>query len=49
VGVTFEGFVRVDGVRLRAGLVAAYGPEVGQDAAARRWPMAGSIGIGFRQ
>ena len=31
--VTFEGFVRVDGVRLRAGLLAAYGPEVGQDAA----------------
>lgn len=34
MGVTFDGFVRVDGVRLRAGLVAAYGPDVGQDAAA---------------
>lgn len=33
-GVTFEEFVRRDGVRLRAGLVAAYGPEVGADACA---------------
>jgi RNA polymerase sigma-70 factor (ECF subfamily) len=32
--VTYEEFVRRDGVRLRAGLVAAYGPEVGADAAA---------------
>lgn len=32
--VTFEEFVRRDGVRLRAGLVAAYGPEIGADAAA---------------
>jgi RNA polymerase sigma-70 factor (ECF subfamily) len=34
LGVTYEEFVRRDGVRLRAGLVAAYGPEVGADAAA---------------
>jgi RNA polymerase sigma-70 factor (ECF subfamily) len=32
--VTFEQFVEDDGARLRAGLVAAYGPEVGLDAAA---------------
>ena len=32
--MTFEEFVRRDGVRLRAGLVAAYGPDVGADAAA---------------
>ena len=32
--MTYEEFVRRDGVRLRAGLVAAYGPEVGADAAA---------------
>lgn len=32
--VTYEEFVRRDGARLRAGLVAAYGPEVGADAAA---------------
>ena len=30
----FERFVESDGARLRAGLVAAYGPEVGLDAAA---------------
>lgn len=34
MGVTYEEFVRRDGVRLRAGLVAAYGPDVGADAAA---------------
>ena len=34
MGVTYEEFVRRDGVRLWAGLVAAYGPEVGADAAA---------------
>lgn len=33
-GVTYEEFVQRDGPRLRAGLVAAYGPEVGADAAA---------------
>ena len=33
-GVTYEDFVRRDGARLRAGLVAAYGPEVGADACA---------------
>jgi DNA-directed RNA polymerase specialized sigma24 family protein len=33
MGVTFESFVRVDGKRLTAGLVAAYGLEVGHDAA----------------
>lgn len=33
-GVTFEEFVRRDGARLRAGLVAAYGPDVGSDACA---------------
>lgn len=32
--MTFEEFVALDGARLRAGLVAAYGPEVGADAAA---------------
>lgn len=32
--MTFEEFVRGDGARLRAGLVAAYGPDVGADAAA---------------
>jgi hypothetical protein len=32
--VTYEEFVRRDGVGLRAGLVAAYGSEVGADAAA---------------
>lgn len=32
--VTYEEFARRDGARLRAGLVAAYGPEVGADAAA---------------
>ena len=32
--MTYEEFVRRDGVRLRAGLVAAYGPDVGADAAA---------------
>jgi DNA-directed RNA polymerase specialized sigma24 family protein len=34
VGMTFEEFVATSGVRLRAGLVAAYGPQVGIDAAA---------------
>lgn len=34
LGVTYEEFVRRDGARLRAGLVAAYGPEVGADACA---------------
>jgi RNA polymerase sigma factor (sigma-70 family) len=33
VNVTFEEFVNENGSRLRAGLVAAYGPEVGIDAA----------------
>lgn len=33
-GVTFDEFARRDGPRLRAGLVAAYGPDVGADAAA---------------
>jgi len=32
--VSFESFVREQGPRLRAGLVAAYGPEVGLEAAA---------------
>lgn len=32
--VTFEEFAARDGARLRAGLVAAYGPDVGADAAA---------------
>ena len=32
--MTFESFARTAGARLRAGLVAAYGPETGQDAAA---------------
>lgn len=32
--MTYEEFVRRDGARLRAGLVAAYGHEVGTDAAA---------------
>ena len=32
--VTFEEFARSVGVRLRAGLVAAFGPDVGVDAAA---------------
>lgn len=31
--MTYEEFVRRDGARLRAGLVAAYGPEVGVEAA----------------
>ena len=34
MGVTFEEFAEHSGARLRAGLVAAYGPEVGADAAA---------------
>lgn len=34
LGVTFEEFVERDGVRLRAALVAAYGPQIGADAAA---------------
>lgn len=33
-GMTFEEFARSAGRRLRAGLVAAYGPEVGVEAAA---------------
>ena len=33
-GVTFDGFAQSVGPRLRAGLVAAYGPEVGAEAAA---------------
>jgi hypothetical protein len=33
VHVMFDRFVENEGVRLRAGLVAAYGPEVGLDAA----------------
>jgi DNA-directed RNA polymerase specialized sigma24 family protein len=33
-GVTFEEFAVADSARLRAGLVAAYGPDVGADAAA---------------
>lgn len=32
--MTYEEFVQSDAARLRAGLVAAYGPEVGADAAA---------------
>ncbi len=32
--MTFEEFVRTGGSRLRAGLVTAYGPEVGADATA---------------
>ena len=32
--VTYEEFVRRDGARLRAGLVATYGPDVGADACA---------------
>lgn len=32
--MTYEQFVERDGARLRAGLVAAYGPQVGADAAA---------------
>lgn len=32
--VSFDGFVRDHGPRLRAGLIAAYGPDVGVDAAA---------------
>lgn len=32
--MTFDDFARRDGARLRAGLVAAYGPDVGADAAA---------------
>ncbi len=34
VVVTFEDFVAAHGPRLRAGLIAAYGPECGVDAAA---------------
>ncbi|MCP3856961.1 MAG: hypothetical protein GY698_19870, partial [Actinomycetia bacterium] len=33
-GVTFEPFARTTGPKLRAALVAAYGPDVGADAAA---------------
>ena len=33
IPVMFDRFVDGEGVRLRAGLVAAYGPEVGMDAA----------------
>jgi len=32
--VSFESFAVRDGIRVRAGLVAAYGPQVGSDAAA---------------
>lgn len=32
--MTYEAFVERNGARLRAGLVAAYGPQVGADAAA---------------
>ena len=32
--MTYEEFAERDGARLRAGLVAAYGPDVGADAAA---------------
>jgi DNA-directed RNA polymerase specialized sigma24 family protein len=32
--MTFDEFARIDGARLRAGLVSAYGPEIGADAAA---------------
>lgn len=32
--MTFDSFARTVGPRLRAGLVAAFGPDVGQDAAA---------------
>lgn len=34
LGVTFDHFAGLAGPRLRAGLVAAYGPDVGLDAAA---------------
>ena len=34
LGMTFEAWAEVAGPRLRAGLVAAYGPEAGLDAAA---------------
>lgn len=34
LGVTYEEFVLRDSARLRAGLVAAYGPEIGADACA---------------
>ena len=58
-GVTYEEFVQRDGARLRAGLVAAYGPEVGADAAAealaygfehweRLGPMANPAGYLYR-
>ena len=57
--MTFEEFVERDGARLRAGLVAAYGPQVGADAAAEalafgfeRWervgPMANAAGYLYR-
>ena len=49
-GVTYEEFVRRDGARLRAGLVAVYGPDVGADAAAEalaygfeHWDRVGSM------
>ncbi len=41
--VTFDEFARRDGARLRAGLVAAYGPDVGADAAAE------ALAYGFEQ
>ncbi|MEO8697310.1 MAG: sigma-70 family RNA polymerase sigma factor [Acidimicrobiales bacterium] len=48
--MTFEEFATAAGVRLRAGLVAAYGPTVGSDAAAEalaygweHWPRVGSM------
>lgn len=34
LGVSFDQFAAIAGPRLRAGLVAAYGPEVGADATA---------------
>lgn len=57
--VTYEEFVQRDGARLRAGLVAAYGPDVGADAAAealaygfehwdRLGPMANPAGYLYR-
>lgn len=51
MGVTYEEFVRRDGARLRAGLVAAYGPEIGADACGEalaygfeHWDRVGTMG-----
>jgi len=51
MGVTYEEFVRREGARLRAGLVAAYGPETGADACAEalaygfeHWDRVGTMG-----